>query len=625
MASRIPARSWVFETKWNAQKGQAEIKYDPSYLLAGQPSLYALSNGAYRLPLGTLTIQETKAPIGYELDPQVYVRQIIANPSSTNPDLNSWGKEVWSHDRVHRGDISLSKYSEEATRGSSLSRPLSGVQFEIIDDNRQNADGATNNNYGKVLCVLTTNSDGFASTKDLQGYNYQGTFIERDANWDGLLAFGSYRVREVPGSLPEGYAPLDEEVKIEITSPGITRHIIVQNTNLTPLQVIKIASDTDKPIGGSPMKFRLLDADKKPIEFRFLERGRWVVQDIFETSDDGSFILPERIPAGNYFLSEVQAPEGYLINPELIPVKAVGSSNGWATMIEVIASNELVKGTISLRKLDEKNGASIAGTRFEIIAAEDIFTADGTLRATKGEVVGGFITDDEGMATSDDLHIGSYLVREVESSPGYVLDASTEHLVSLSYADQYTEIVIEELEVFNRRNQLVLRKIEMGSEKRLPGVSFELRRLTTSLEETTAPAEVLSRETTVTNESGEIVFEGLAPGSYELQELRALPGYILNSRVYPFEVTSDGLIEGSDKHFIIVENAVIPKIPVTPVDPPAAPQAAPEPAQKKPLKKAVGREIQMAKAGDSLHILLIVSLASLACTGASFLVHQKRK
>lgn len=82
----VPNRTWVFQTK-----GNGVCEYDASNMISGN-ALYYSSNGETAIPIGTITIQETKAPEGYRINPEVFVRQIV--PDGNRESLNSYNAPI---------------------------------------------------------------------------------------------------------------------------------------------------------------------------------------------------------------------------------------------------------------------------------------------------------------------------------------------------------------------------------------------------------------------------------------------------------------------------------------------------------------------------------------------------
>ena len=131
-------------------------------------------------------------------------------------------------------------------------------------------------------------------------------------------------------------------------------------------------------------------------------------------------MLPQKLKAGTYYLKEVKAPKGYLLREEPVEFKVTGSGD-WENPIIVQCEDTPVMGRIVIRKSDEITGETLGGAVFEISAAADIVTGDGTVRAEKDEVVDRITTGRSGKAVSGKLYPGKYSVREIKAAPGYVL------------------------------------------------------------------------------------------------------------------------------------------------------------------------------------------------------------
>lgn len=161
----------------------------------------------------------------------------------------------------------------------------------------------------------------------------------------------------------------------------------------------------------------------------------------------------------------MQAPVGYVLDSTPVPftVNADNASEENAVnIVSVTKADTAQKGRISVTKRGEvfssvemassaydKDGftqnettytpvfaeSGLVGAEFEVTAAEDIYTPDGTVRAGKGEVVAKLVTDENGYAETAPLYLGSYEVREVKAPHGYVLSNEVKN-VELSYAGQ---------------------------------------------------------------------------------------------------------------------------------------------------------------------------------------------
>ena len=174
-----PARTWVFRT---GEDG--EISFTEEYKVSGDAFYYASDGKTLCVPLGTVTIQETKAPEGYQLNETVFVLPISS--SGTEETVSAYqAPDV--PDAVIRGGVKVQKRDLE-TGGTTPqgSATLEGAEFAItsLNDNPVVVDGTT---YQKDEVVLTikTDASGLASSA-------------ADA-----LPYGSYRVDEV--TPPTGY------------------------------------------------------------------------------------------------------------------------------------------------------------------------------------------------------------------------------------------------------------------------------------------------------------------------------------------------------------------------------------------------------------------------------------
>lgn len=127
-------RSWVIKTDEN---GRASLTKD--YLVSGDEFYYATDSGRPALPLGTVTIQETKAPENYELNPDLYIGQITEEGGLTwltTNLLTPEGQLIVPESETVRGGLSIHKSSDDAI--------IKDIWFRITSDNGYSKDVATN-------------------------------------------------------------------------------------------------------------------------------------------------------------------------------------------------------------------------------------------------------------------------------------------------------------------------------------------------------------------------------------------------------------------------------------------------------------------------------------------------
>ena len=317
---------------------------------------------------------------------------------------------------------------------------------------------------------------------------------------------------------------------------------------------MKKDSETEKIIPVAGAVFRLLDKDKKPITMT-THYPNESVYDLFKTDENGSFVLPEKLPAGNYYFQEVEAPQGYLIEDGLIPFTII-ENHDWEKPFIVESKDRPAKGRIYIQKNDSVTEKGISGVKFEIKAAEDICTPDGTVRVEKGTVVGSLVTDQSGKAWSEELYLGTYEIIETKQAEGYILPEKSVE-IELEYEGQDVPVVTKETEILNKPTSVVIRKSDGETKKALSGVKFELREKISEInEESDAEEEDLSEEKTtyITDENGDIHLSYLRPGVYCLYESEPLTGYIKNEEVWEFQIREDGTVEGEQEKILEIEN-----------------------------------------------------------------------
>lgn len=407
--------------------------------------------------------------------------------------------------------------------------PLEGIVFTI-----------TSKTTG-WQCEIVTDENGYAST-----------FRQGEEQQKGGLVYDTYIVSEKKA--PEGLTPVGD-FEITIEEDAKTLYYILENKKIfSPVKLVKKDSETEKIIPVAGAVFRLLDKDKKPITMT-THYPNESVYDLFKTDENGSFVLPEKLPAGNYYFQEVEAPQGYLIEDGLIPFTII-ENHDWEKPFIVESKDRPAKGRIYIQKNDSVTGKGISGVKFEIKAAEDICTPDGTVRVEKGTVVGSLVTDQSGKAWSEELYLGTYEITETKQAEGYILPEKSVE-IELEYEGQDVPVVTKETEILNKPTSVVIRKSDGETKKALSGVKFELREKISEInEESDAEEEDPSEENTtyITDENGEIHLSYLRPGVYCLYESEPLTGYIKNEEVWEFQIREDGTVEGEQEKILEIEN-----------------------------------------------------------------------
>ena len=482
------------------------------------------------------SLREIEPSEGYLLDESVY--HIGAEAENYTVEYNAIASDVG--EQIIKGRIALIKHTDDGDTG--LETPEAGAEFEVFLKAAGSYDAAKDTERDYLIC----DENGFAETKD--------------------LPYGIYTVHQVKGWDGRELLP---NFDVYIAKNGEVYRYLANNANFESyIKIIKVDAETGKTIPYADAGFQLYRPDGTLITQSFTYPEP-VTIDTFYTNDEGWLITPEKLEYGTgYSLVEVYAPYGYVVNSEPVyfdVVQDASTDEDGIAVIEVIKENVAQKGIIKISKtgevfssVTESEGVyqpvysvqGLAGAVYEITAAEDIYTLDGTLRYTAGEVVDTITTDNTGLAESKPLYLGKYEIREITAPYGMVLNGET-HTAELTYAGQEIEITETAASFYNERQKaaVTLDKILEQNEQFGIGANGEITAVTFGLfaaEDVTAadgsviPADGLLEILSV-DESGHAVCKTDLPfGSFYFKELSTDDHYILSDEKYLFEFSYMG-------------------------------------------------------------------------------------
>ena len=310
-------RTWVIRTDENGRARLSE-----RYKVSGD-DFYRDSSNNISLPLGTITIQETKAPEGYLINSEVYVRRVTANG-----DLEA--VETYNmptiKEEVVKGDIQITKFAQDIDGEVERKVPLEGIIFKL-----------TSKTTGKSW-TITTDKNGYASTEQLGVSDH------------GNLAYDTYIISEE--NTPKGYKGIDPfEVTISESSQTLS-YIIENKLILSPVKLVKKDAVSGNTVPIANAEFALLDANKNVITMRTYYPNKTELTS-FKTDESGSFTLPEKLKVGQYYFRELSAPTGYL-KGEDIPFE-ITEGHEWEDPFVVEFPDQQVMGKIKIQKSDKRN------------------------------------------------------------------------------------------------------------------------------------------------------------------------------------------------------------------------------------------------------------------------------
>ncbi len=436
-------------------------------------------------------------------------------------------KPLDSLEDVIKGKIAVIKHCDDGT--TKIETPEKGAEFEVY----LKAAGSYENAEETERDILVCDENGFAETKDLPYGEYT---VKQTKGWEGK----------------ELLAPFNVFVK----ENGKTYRFLINNATFEALiEIVKKDAETGKIIPASGIGFKVRNTDTGEYIVQHINYPTPVDIDTYYTDVTGKLMLPEKLPYGNYEIIEQCTAYGYVLSAEPVAFKVDGTK----TTVTVEKSNMPQKGIIRLTKSGEIFSSVIetdglyqpvfadkglVGAVYEITAAEDIITPDGTLRYAKGTVVDTVNTDESGSAASKPLYLGKYTVRETKAPYGMVLNG-TPKTVELTYAGETVEITETAAEFYNDRQKaaLSLSKIlgkdatfNIGNNGEILSVQFGLYAAEdlTAADGSVIPTDGLL-EIANCNENGSITFKTDIPVGAKLyvKEIATDSHYILSDEKHP--------------------------------------------------------------------------------------------
>lgn len=532
--------TWIFRTN---ERGY--IFLADNYLVTGSDGLVKDISGKYTLPLGTITLQETKAPEGYLLNDTVYVAQtVLDSGNNTVRTTNLPTDDNAAQETPYEGTISIQKF----LGGSTVKTSEPDAEFEIYLTSAGSYDAAPEESRQ----TITTDANGYAITK--------------------RLPYGTYTVHQTKGNNKYYFV---DDMEITISENNANYHKILEDSPIEfYIKMVKKDADTGNTVNVAGTTFELYDDNGSKISFNIMTSSGMQTIDSFTTDENGCVYTAEKLLKGNYTLVETKAPDGYVLDST--PVQFTVSedtytADGEAEFILVEKSDKAVTGQLTVTKvgevLDEYKGGlyvnpdekgftyregSLSGAKFEVYAAEDIYTADNqkdtagnrNKHYSKGELVTTLVTGTDGKATATNLPLGKYKVVEVEAPDGFVLNPD-EQVVTLVYVDDKTPVVNEALTFSNDRQKVELSVSKLDSETRKPVAGAEFG-LYAAKDIVNADGKVIvSKDTllekSVSDSNGLIQFVKDYPlGSYYAKEIKAPAGYASNDEVIDFTAAYQG-------------------------------------------------------------------------------------
>lgn len=483
------------------------------------------------------TIKEITPSEGYLLNDMVY--KVGADPKDYTVEYNN-APDMTVMEQVIKGKISIIKHTDNGD--TQIETPEKGAEFQVYLKSAGSFVNADKDERDTIVC----DEDGFASTK--------------------LLPYGVYTVHQTKGWAGR---ELITDFDVFINKDGKTYKFLINNKNFESyLKVVKLDKETGKRIPYEGAAFEIYDSNNHRITMQYTYPQVTSIH-TFYTNKEGYLITPEKLPYGDYTLKEVQAPYGYVLDDTPVPFSITqenSSTDTGVTVVKVKARDVAQKGVINITKtgeifssVEENKGvytpkysiSNLKGAIFEIYAAEDITTLDGTVRYEQGTLVDTITTDDDGVAKSKELYLGKYTVIEKTAPNGYVHSAA-KYDAELTYAGQNVSVTSTDISVYNDRQKVLvsLKKIMandktfgIGNNGEITSVRFGIY---ADEDIKASNGDVIPKDALITfancDKNGSIVFDCDLPVGFKwyTKEIATDAHYILSDTKYEFDTEYQG-------------------------------------------------------------------------------------
>lgn len=483
------------------------------------------------------TIKEITPSEGYLLNDTVY--KVGADPKDYTVEYNN-APDMTVMEQVIKGKISIIKHTDDGE--TQIETPEKGAEFQVYLKSAGSFVNADKDERDTIVC----DEDGFASTK--------------------LLPYGVYTVHQTKGW--DGREKITD-FDVFINTDGKTYKFLINNKNFESyLKVVKLDKETGKRIPYEGAAFEIYDSDNHRVTMQYTYPQVTSIH-TFYTNKEGYLITPEKLPYGDYTLKEVQAPYGYVLDDTPVPFSITqenSSTDTGVTVVKVKARDVAQKGVINITKtgeifssVEENKGiytpkysiSNLKGAIFEIYAAEDITTLDGTVRCEQGTLVDTITTDDDGVAKSKELYLGKYTVIEKTAPNGYVHNAA-KYDAELTYAGQNVSVTSTDLSVYNDRQKISvsLKKImaedktfSIGNNGEITSVRFGIY---ADEDIKASNGDIIPKDALITfancDKNGSIVFDCDLPVGFKwyAKEIATDAHYILSDTKYEFDTEYQG-------------------------------------------------------------------------------------
>lgn len=426
------------------------------------------------LPYGTYEIRELSAPNGYLLNEKKMQLSVTNNKVYT----------VTVKDDVIRNQIEIYKFY--GSTGTMQVEP--GARFSVINTKQE------------VVATIETNQEGYAKLE---------------------LPYGDYTIQQIAGM--DGYLYIKPfSISVRENTNSVQTYYLKDEPFMARLKLVKVDSNTKQPIGKAKFKIK----NEKTGKYICQTTNEIICE--FETNADGVLITPLPLESGDYSVEEIKAPYGYLIaeSPIVFSIRdneQLTVDFIYGPLLELVFENQPAKGKVEIHKIGEKIVIE-SGTYY--YQSQPLENVQFGLYDAEGNLVTILSTNESGYAVVENLPLGFYTLKELQSVQHHMRDESGYEFI-LEYQNDSTPIITKEfiLKNYLPKGQLRFQKIDANTKEAISDTEITIY---------TENHQCIFQGKT--GEDGVIIVPNLSIGRFYIVETKSKYGYQIRKDKIYFEV-----------------------------------------------------------------------------------------
>lgn len=439
---------------------------------------------------------------------------------------------TWNYSKANSlGDLQIIKKDQTGSR-------LPNVGFEIKNEKGQYVNMSTDGtiSYTSSPQTFMTNTSGIIELKGLQ--------------------IGKYTIIE---TINPNYGYIVENVKVDVEIEGNTTKIIDNKKELSELRIVKTDSESGARLQGAKFTIKMIDGPSDYVG-KYINRSSGIATEssyqktpVELTTNANGEIYISNVIAGTYEITEVEAPEGYIITTKSKTAEVVRGKQETKVTFEN-EKGEPEYGSLQIIKVDDTTKERLQGAKFTIQLVDT--TSENSQYKGKYVKINGSSTDITYQNTPEEIQVdsngeiwiqnlveGVYEIVEVQAPTGYIASTGSERVqvtnkqtATKTFENRKDE---PEPEPEPETGNLKIQKVDSQTKQLLQGAKFTIQ-MTDGPEEYKNKYINISNGTVSensyqnssyilqTNSNGEINLQGLYVGTYKITEVEAPTGYIIS-------------------------------------------------------------------------------------------------